>query len=141
MNLNSDWMNQWYKYSPYHGDYVIIKSMNDPVASKNVEGNYCFYASGTLYDATYYRTGGKQYGYFVYLDATDEARPIISTDFDANLCEGSTVIAAINIANMTAMTAAPPQLMFKLYGEAIDQQTGKSRANSYSRLPRAISSR
>lgn len=128
MALNSDWMNTWYKYSPYHGDYVIIKSMNDPIASKNAGGSYCFYAPETLYDATYYRTGGKQYGYFVYLDATDEARPIISTDFDANLCEGSTVIAAINIANMTTKTAAPPQLMFKIYGETIDQQTGKKQS-------------
>lgn len=128
MNLNSDWMRKRYKYSPYHGDYVIIKSMNDPVASKTAIENYWFYAPETLYDATYYRTGGKQYGYFVYLDATDEARPIISTDFDANLCEGSTVIAAINIANMTDKASAPPQLMFKIYGEAIDQQTGKKQS-------------
>lgn len=128
MHLNSGWMDQRYKYSPYHGDYVIIKSMNDPVASKTAIWNYWFYATETLYDATYYRTGGKQYGYFVYLDATDEARPIISTDFDANLCEGSTVIATINIANMTDKASAPPQLMFKLYGEAIDQQTGKKQS-------------
>lgn len=128
ITLNSPWIQQKYKYSPYHGDYVIIKSMNDPVASKNANGSYCFYAPETLYDATYYRTDGKQYGYFVYLDANDEPRPIISTDFDANLCEGSTVIATINIANMTTKTATPPQLMFKLYGEAIDQQTGKKQS-------------
>lgn len=126
MHLNSPWMQKWYKYSPYHGDYVIIKSMNDPLASPNAEQGYALYDNTLLYDVTYYKTGGKKYGYFVYVDATDEARPVITTDFDATLCEGSTVIASIAVANMTNKNAVAPQLVFKLYGEAVNQQTGET---------------
>lgn len=126
MHLNSDWMRKWYKYSPYHGDYVIIKSMNDPLASPHKEGGYCFYDFTTLYDITYYKTKGAKYGYFVYVDATDEARPVITADFDATLCEGSTVVASIAVANMTDKNAVAPQLVFKLYGEAVNQQTGQT---------------
>ena len=126
MHLNSSWLNNWFKYSPYHGDYAFLKSMNDATASPNKSGSYNFYASETLYDVTYYRSGGTKYGYFAYLDATEEARPVISATFDANLCEGSTLVASIAIANMTSATAAAPELLFKLYGEALNQETGET---------------
>lgn len=121
MHLRSTWLQNNYRYSPYHGDYAILKSINDSLASPH---NKSYNNDKLLYDVTYYKSGGQKYGYFAYLDATEEARPVISADFDANLCEGSTVVASIAIANMTNKGNTTPQLIFKLYGEAVNQETG-----------------
>lgn len=126
MDLIDNWLKSRFRYAPYHGDYVFLKSMNDSVASPNQPNGGPYWANEKLYDVTYYRSGGTKYGYFAYVDATDEARPVISATFDANLCEGSTLVASIAIANMSDKKAAAPELVFKIYGEALNQETGET---------------
>lgn len=119
-----------YYITPLHSDYAILKSINDnPASQNNTTSGYYWYTQKTLYDATYYKSGHTKYGYFAYVDASAEARPVISADFDANLCEGSTVVATIAIANVTntlSKTNAYPQLTFKIYGEGVNQSTGQT---------------
>ena len=119
-----------YFITPLHSDYAIIKSMNDPAASaNNASAGYYWYTSSLLYDVTYYKSGHTKYGYFAYVDASDESRPVISASFDANLCEGSTVVATIYIANVTNagnQNNSYPQLVFKIYGESVNQSTGQT---------------
>lgn len=116
--------------TPLHSDYALLKSINDnPASQNNTTSGYFWYTQKTLYDVTYYKSGHTKYGYFAYVDASDEARPVISADFDANLCEGSTVVATIAIANVTntlSKTNAYPQLTFKIYGEGVNQSTGQT---------------
>lgn len=65
------------KYALIHGEYGLFKSANLDGISDNsqttVAGNtlYSWNASGKLYDRTYAITNGKQYGYFLYVDASD----------------------------------------------------------------------
>ena len=77
--------------------------------------------SPTLYDRTYYTSGGKRCGYFLFVDAADEPRPIATLDFEARLCTGATLMFSANIANLTDKNASEyPQLLFKLYGYKSD---------------------
>lgn len=119
-----------YYITPLHSDYAILKSINDnPASQNNTTSGYYWYTQKTLYDATYYKSGHTKYGYFAYVDASDEARPVISADFDANLCEGSTVVATIAVANVTNVSNKDnsyPQLTFKIYGEGVNQSTGQT---------------
>lgn len=119
-----------YYITPLHSDYAILKSINDnPASQNNTTSGYYWYTQKTLYDATYYKSGHTKYGYFAYVDASAEARPVISADFDANLCEGSTVVATIAVANVTNVSSqnnSYPQLTFKIYGEGVNQSTGQT---------------
>lgn len=119
-----------YYITPLHSDYALLKSINDnPASQSNTTSGYYWYTKKTLYDATYYKSGHTKYGYFAYVDASDEARPVISADFDANLCEGSTVVATIAVANVTNVSSKDnsyPQLTFKIYGEGVNQSTGQT---------------
>lgn len=107
-----------YGKSPIHGDYGLYKSGNLSDISANGKNGYLWWAYGspTIYDRTYEKTGGKQYGHFLYVDASDESRQIASADFQANLCTGSQLIFSGAVAEYTAANAAAPQVMFHLYG-------------------------
>lgn len=107
-----------YGSSPIHGDYGLYKSGNLSGISANGENGYLWWAYGspTIYDRTYEKTGGKQYGHFLYVDASDESRQIASADFQANLCTGSQLVFSGAVAEYTAANAAAPQVMFRLYG-------------------------
>lgn len=107
-----------YGKSPIHGDYGLYKSGNLSGISANRENGYLWWAYGspTIYDRTYEKTGGKQYGHFLYVDASDESRQIASADFQANLCTGSQLVFSGAVAEYTAAKAAAPQVMFHLYG-------------------------
>lgn len=107
-----------YGKSPIHGDYGLYKSGNLSGISANGENGYLWWAHGspTIYDRTYEKTGGKQYGHFLYVDASDESRQIASADFQANLCTGSQLVFSGAVAEYTAANAAAPQVMFRLYG-------------------------
>lgn len=107
-----------YGKSPIHGDYGLYKSGNLSGISANGENGYLWWAYGspTIYDRTYEKTGGKQYGHFLYVDASDESRQIASADFQANLCTGSQLVFSGAVAEYTAAKAAAPQVMFRLYG-------------------------
>ncbi len=105
--------------SPIHGDYGLYKSGNLPGISYDNQNGYQWWAAGspTIYDRTYAKTSGKQYGHFLYVDASNESRQIASADFKANLCTGSQLIFSGAVAEYTAAyNATAPQVMFRLYG-------------------------
>lgn len=105
--------------SPIHGDYGLYKSGNLRGISYNNENGYQWWAEGspTIYDRTHAKTSGKQYGHFLYVDASNESRQIASADFKANLCTGSQLIFSGAVAEYTAAyNATAPQVMFRLYG-------------------------
>lgn len=105
--------------SPIHGDYGLYKSGNLHGISYNNENGYQWWAEGspTIYDRTYAKTSGKQYGHFLYVDASNESRQIASADFKANLCTGSQLIFSGAVAEYTAANnTTAPQVMFRLYG-------------------------
>lgn len=105
--------------SPIHGDYGLYKSGNLPGISYNNQDGYQWWAEGspTIYDRTHAKTSGKQYGHFLYVDASNESRQIASADFKANLCTGSQLIFSGAVAEYTAANnSTAPQVMFRLYG-------------------------
>lgn len=108
--------------SPGHGEYGLYKSINlSGVSASGGVGNYKFqwWVSSELRDRTYALTDGAQSGYFLYVDASDEARPIASVEFDGNLCVGSSMVFSAAVVDMTN-AGTKPQLMFKLYGVNTD---------------------
>ena len=116
------------KYALIHGEYGLFKSANLDGISDNsqttVAGNtlYSWNASGKLYDRTYAITNGKQYGYFLYVDASDESRQIASVDFKADLCSGARLILSASVTDFTASSApVEPHVLFKLYGIIKDE--------------------
>ena len=114
-------------FSAIHGDYGIYKSANVNEVSKNgmtqvndkgeTIGLYTWYNDGTgdFYDRTHAMTNGAQTGYFLYVDASEESRPIASADFEADLCSGSSIVVSAAVASITS-GGTKPQIMFKLYG-------------------------
>lgn len=116
-----------------HGEYTIMKTMgvkgiSDAIdgKSKTIDGfNTKWYLQkNSLYDRTYHLTGGAQTGSFLYFDASDEARPVCSTDFDAELCVGSTIVLSAAVADATNASTRP-QIVFKLYGCTYDTESGE----------------
>ena len=112
--------NDFLGLSPKHGDYGLYKSMNVPGVSEDQVGgdryqHEWYYTSSPFYDRTYEMTRGSQSGYFLYVDASEEARQIAAINFDGELCAGSTVVISAAVADLTD-AATKPQLLFKLYG-------------------------
>lgn len=116
------------RYALIHGEYGLFKSANlDGVSDKSqttAAGNtlYSWNAPGVLYDRTYAITNGKQYGYFLYVDASDESRQIATIDFKADLCSGARLVFSAAVTDFTASSApVEPQVLFKLYGIIKDE--------------------
>lgn len=111
--------NDFLGLSPKHGDYGLYKSMNVPGVSDDHDGGdgywHEWYYTSPFYDRTYEMTHGSQSGYFLYVDASEEARQIAAINFDGELCAGSTVVISAAVADLTD-AATKPQLLFKLYG-------------------------
>lgn len=105
--------------SPNHGDYGLYKSFNVPGVSVNGDNKgykyQWWYTLSPFYDRTYEMTRGSQSGYFLYVDASEEARQIAAINFDGELCAGSTVVISAAVADLTT-APTKPQLLFKLYG-------------------------
>ncbi len=111
------------QYSPLHGDYILVKTANLSGVSKS--GYTWWHANSTsvpLYDRTYETSGGRRSGYFLYVDASDEPRPIATLDFEARLCAGATLMFTADVANLSNSTSEFPQLLFKLYGYKTDNE-------------------
>lgn len=106
----------WLPYTPVHGEYGLYKSANLKGVSDVASGYVWWYTSNVIYDRTYELTGGKQYGHFLYIDASDESRQIAAADFKANLCSGARLVFSGAIADFTASSGTQPEVMFKLYG-------------------------
>lgn len=118
------------RYALIHGEYGLFKSANlagiSDKSQTTAAGNtlYSWNAPDdpVLYDRTYAITNGKQYGYFLYVDASDESRQIASIDFKADLCSGARLIFSAAVTDFTASSApVQPQVLFKLYGVIKDE--------------------
>lgn len=117
-------------YALIHGEYGLFKSANLAGVSDKSQTTaagktlYSWNAPNNpvLYDRTYTITNGKQYGYFLYVDASDESRQIASIDFKADLCSGARLIFSAAVTDFTASSApVEPQVLFKLYGIIKDE--------------------
>lgn len=117
-------------YALIHGEYGLFKSANlagvSDKSQTTAAGNtlYSWNAPNNpvLYDRTYAITNGKQYGYFLYVDASDESRQIATVDFKADLCSGARLIFSAAVTDFTASSApVEPQVLFKLYGIIKDE--------------------
>ena len=111
-----------------HGEYGLFKSANlagisdNSVTSTTGKTLYKWWNSAVLHDRTHAITNGKQYGYFLYVDASDESRQIASIDFKADLCSGARLIFSAAVTDFTASTASErPQVLFKIYGIIKDE--------------------
>ena len=112
-----------------HGEYGLFKSANlDGISDNSVKSTagknlYYWWNSEVLHDRTYAITNGKQYGYFLYVDASDESRQIASVDFKADLCSGARLIFSAAVTDFTAniSTTSQPQILFKIYGIIKDE--------------------
>ena len=118
------------KMALLHGEYGLFKSANlsgisdNSVTSTAGKKNlYKWWNSNVLHDRTYTITNGKQYGYFLYVDASDESRQIASIDFKADLCSGARLIFSAAVTDFTANSSSTtqPQVQFKLYGIIKDE--------------------
>ena len=118
------------RYALIHGEYGLFKSANlagisdNSVTSTAGKTLYSWNAPGNpvLYDRTYAITNHKQYGYFLYVDASDESRQIATVDFKADLCSGARLIFSAAVTDFTASSApVEPQVLFKLYGVIKDE--------------------
>ena len=117
-------------YALIHGEYGLFKSANlagvsdNSVTSTAGKTLYSWNAPNNpvLYDRTYAITNGKQYGYFLYVDASDESRQIATVDFKADLCSGARLVFSAAVTDFTASSApVEPQVLFKLYGIIKDE--------------------
>ena len=117
-------------YALIHGEYGLFKSANlDGVSDKSqtTAAGKTLYSwnapdNPVLFDRTHAITNGKQYGYFLYVDASDESRQIATVDFKADLCSGARLVFSAAVTDFTASTApVEPQLLFKMYGIIKDE--------------------
>lgn len=115
-----------------HGEYGLYKSANVSGVSDNsllTSGGYRMYSwnapnSPQLYDRTH-EINSNQYGYFLYVDASEESRQIAAANFEANLCSGSQLIFSAAATDFTSASATEqPQLLFRLYGIDRNNVTG-----------------
>lgn len=111
-----------------HGEYGLFKSANlagisdNSVTSTTGKTLYKWWNSAVLHDRTHAITNGKQYGYFLYVDASDESRQIASIDFKADLCSGARLIFSAAVTDFTGSHAKEqPQVLFKIYGIIKDE--------------------
>lgn len=118
------------RYALIHGEYGLFKSANlNGISDKSqtTAAGKTLYSwnapdNPVLYDRTYAITNGKQYGYFLYVDASNESRQIASIDFKADLCSGARLIFSAAVTDFTASTASvQPQVLFKIYGIIKDE--------------------
>lgn len=98
-----------------HGDYRLVKVANVHTLFGLDKPYYeLWHLESVLYDRTWTYTNNENNGYFLYVDASEESRPIANVEFEGEMCTGSTLILSAAVANMTIYTA--PELIFKLYG-------------------------
>lgn len=112
-------------FTPMHGEYNLYKCANVKDISDEASGYTWCNRYRIMYDRTYALTGGKQYGHFLYIDASDESRQIAAADFKADLCSGAKLIFSGYVANFTSesesTSLADPEVLFRLYGVIRDE--------------------
>lgn len=113
-------------YMPFHSEYTLIKQAGGTAAPLE-DGAYFWNSTiwnnviknNPFYDRTYEISNHTKYGYFLFVDASAEARPIVELDFEAKLCSGSTILCSAAVANFVDTgdnSMEFPNLLFKLYG-------------------------
>lgn len=107
-------------HTPVHGEYGLYKSANLKGVSDLASGYIWWDSQDVVFDRTYELSGGRRYGHFLYIDASDESRQIAAADFKANLCSGAKLIFSGAIADITS-GATQPQVIFRLYGIIRDE--------------------
>ena len=109
-------------FTPMHGEYNLYKCANVAGISDVASGYTWCNRNRIMYDRTYALTGRKQYGHFLYIDASDESRQIAAADFKADLCSGAKLIFSGYVANFTSESdVADPEVLFRLYGVIRDE--------------------
>lgn len=112
-------------FTPMHGEYNLYKCANVKDISDEASGYTWCNRYRIMYDRTYALTGGKLYGHFLYIDASDESRQIAAADFKADLCSGAKLIFSGYVANFTSesesTSLADPEVLFRLYGVIRDE--------------------
>lgn len=112
-------------FTPMHGEYNLYKCANVKDISDEASGYTWCNRYRIMYDRTHALTGGKQYGHFLYIDASDESRQIAAADFKADLCSGAKLIFSGYVANFTSesesTSLADPEVLFRLYGIIRDE--------------------
>lgn len=112
-------------FTPMHGEYNLYKCANVKDISDEASGYTWCNRYRIMYDRTHALTGGKQYGHFLYIDASDESRQIAAADFKADLCSGAKLIFSGYVANFTTESnttdIADPEVLFRLYGVIRDE--------------------
>lgn len=125
-NFTSVNQNDSKPFSPMHGEYNLYKCANVKGISDEASGYTWCNRKRIMYDRTHALTGGKQYGHFLYIDASDESRQIAAADFKADLCSGAKLIFSGYVANFTSEESdsakiADPEVLFRLYGVIRDE--------------------
>ena len=99
-------------YTSYPGMYGLFKSANDTYSGNGNQGwgsryykwvpvqtGASFYNTKKLFDRTYHVEG--KYGYFYYIDATDEPGTLVSMPIDGTLCSNTELTVTGWLADMT----------------------------------------
>lgn len=84
------------------GEFALYRTLNvNNVSTRNQAYNDYWNSiyNHPIYDRTY-ATTGQQYGYFLYIDAADEAGVITTLTFDNDLCPNTRLIVSAWIANL-----------------------------------------
>ena len=120
-------------FSPEHGDYMIIKSMNVAGISGSDDTGTAPYSfhwwdTAELYDYTHTYTDDTKYGSFLYTDASDESRTMVTIPFNAELCAGSTIYFTMAVADKTS-GKIKPQLLVRIVG--VDGEGNRSRVVAF----------
>ena len=119
--VNDSYQGYWnYNHflSPFHGDYMILKSMNIDGISNQRQGppyELQWWWGSQLYDYTHTYTDTGKYGSFLYTDASNESRTMVTIPFEADLCAGSSIYVTTAVADMTN-AQTKPQLLIRVVG-------------------------
>lgn len=119
-------------FTPKRNNYGLYRSANNPNYSANNPTTYTigtqtrkydwYFARtvpNTVYDRTYERTkdtGTPSYGYFYYIDASEEAGRIVNVPIGETLCPSTELTVTAWVANMTDGNNTKPNLCFILRG-------------------------
>ena len=119
--INTNPNNSYWQYnhflSPNHGDYMILKTMNlTGISTQRTEPYLLQFWDGTeLHDYTYVYNHNTKSGSFLYTDASNESRTMITIPFEADLCGGSSIYFTAAVADMTD-AQIKPQLLVRVVG-------------------------
>ncbi|MCM1108124.1 MAG: hypothetical protein NC388_03585 [Clostridium sp.] len=92
-------------------EYAFYRSLNHPGISTGGQGYNDWFTQNSQYpvqvhDREYERSGGQKYGYFMYLDASDETGTIVDIPMQYNLCPDARMLVTAWICNLRSNVRA-----------------------------------